>query len=456
MPALVVALKPVHRSEIAATKRHLHRRDTQTWSTSHVDPERSRYNVTLIGSGDVERDINADINGIEMSRKARTPGRDVVACEVVISVGKPFFGLQKDTSLTVEDCERLQKDTDFRHWLAVLVSALKAEGCIAAELHLDETTLHVHATMSCRTQNRRKGKDSRTGKQSKSKRCRSTKGDVVLAYEPLYGMPRGLYKLGTASKEKREKMEKQPEYQKVLKEYGMGEHYDSTKTPAGKFQTRLWEAIGKPFGLTRGEAASTTNKKGMTVKEWRIQQADKKLNDEIKAHQQENAQKIKEIKSQSFTNLPKFKDSCDKINKSLGDSEENMTALVDIIEHIQTSTERFAAKHHLNIESFSRKMQAALAKAEKARSEEKKIRAAGDDALAAMAAGMAAAFKKEADPEERRLSASEAEAEAAKAEPPIIDETPGVAEGFERWREKRKTAAIYKNMNNQAIQHHNM
>ena len=67
MPALVAKIKPIRRGDINATARHWHRNDVKKWSTAHVDPSRSQYNETLIGSGDVSADLHAEIDGVSMA-----------------------------------------------------------------------------------------------------------------------------------------------------------------------------------------------------------------------------------------------------------------------------------------------------------------------------------------------------------------------------------------------------
>ena len=375
MPALVAKVKPVCRSAIKSTARHWQRQDSLRWSTAHVDPSRTQYNEVLIGSGDVEADIHRNIDGICMARASKAPSKDIIAAELVISWGKPAFGLEPEVPLTVADCQRLQNDPDFCRWKAAAVAWLQANGCIAAILHEDEETPHLHCIMSVRTERKRKQKDG--------KRTRSKKTDEVLSYKASpYGMPSDLYQLSRAQGEKRKKMEAQPEYKAVLAKYNMGDHYDSSKTPLGIFQTRVWEALGKDFGFSRGESASITGKRGLTVKQWRQLQADKKLNDEIVRYKEENSQRLREIKSQSLQNIGVFKNICDDLNVLIGDVAPKLKSFGNIVKHIKESVERYAAKHNLDNQIFQEKLAKKLAvaqeKAVEARVAEQKVKQSAD------------------------------------------------------------------------------
>ena len=259
-------VKQITRGSIAATSRHNMREDVEHWSTEHVDSERSEFNVLLIGHN-TKDDICEDIAGCDMRHNSKkNPKDDVIAAEFILAPSKEWLAHLLNVpefACTPESCVQLEENHEFLKWLIETTEALKRERCISAILHMDETTPHIHAVCSV------KMKRESSAKTEKSKR-RSKKSEFVLSFTNYYGTRGENFCLANARGEKREKLEKK-----------YGRKYDSLSTPLGQLQTRLWEKIGKPFGMDRGEAASETGIKGKSVKQWRIEQAKAKIDKEV-------------------------------------------------------------------------------------------------------------------------------------------------------------------------------
>lgn len=259
-------VKQITRRGISATDRHNMRTDAEHWSTEHVNTVCTPFNKVLIGSS-TGYDIKKDIDGCDMRRNSkRNPQEDIIAAEFVLAPSSEWLGSligQDDLKgCTPEICQKLHDNQQFQSWIAATVDALKEERCINAVLHMDETVPHVHCVCSVRMKRESKSKSE------KSKR-RSKKSEYVLSFSNYYGTRGQEYILASSQGKKRAALEKK-----------YGTTYDSTQTPLGQLQTRLWEKIGKPFNMGRGEAASTTGIRGISTKEWREKQAQKKIDEE--------------------------------------------------------------------------------------------------------------------------------------------------------------------------------
>ncbi len=304
-PKLAVSIKKVKRGAIQATHRHNMRQDVEHWSTEHVDKERIPYNMILIGKN-VKDDITEDIAGCDMKcNMKRNPQEDVIAAEYIISFGKPWTEMGiPDGPLTKETCENLKTNPNFLAWLVAVRQTLeKDERCVNAILHLDEETPHVHAVCSVKEKRESKAKTSKSARRSK-------KSEYVLSYNSYYGADRLTYQLGRATGEKRKKLEEK---------YGVT--YDSTQTPLGMLQTRLWKKIGKPFGLDRGEAASVTGIKHETPTEYRLriarEKADADTRKKIEAYQEKVADNVasekKEIDDKAISEISAYRSASDSL-----------------------------------------------------------------------------------------------------------------------------------------------
>ena len=209
----------------------------------------------------------------------KKPNDDPIAAEFVIAPSQEWLAHligESEFICTQETCDKLQKHPEFLKWLIETTEALKIERCISAVLHMDERTPHVHAVCSVKKKRESKSKSEKSKKRSK-------KSEFVLSYSNFYGTRGSDYCLAITTGEKREKLEKK-----------YGKKYDSLSTPLGQLQTRLWERIGQPFGMERGEAASVTGIKGKSVKQWRIEQGKAKVDSEVR-QEIEKYSKDKEI-----------------------------------------------------------------------------------------------------------------------------------------------------------------
>lgn len=286
----VSQIKKIERGHINAVARHLMREDKEQWSTAHVDKNRSCYNESIIGTKDTKADINGDIIGCDMSHNTkRNPVNDVIAAELVIAPSKEFLASilnRQEYEPTVETIIELKDNPEFKRFIDSVTEALRAENCIHAYLHFDENTPHIHAILSVKHKRESKSKSEKTKRRSK-------KSEYVLSFNHFFGTRGNEYVLSRSSGEKRRKLEEK---------YGV--KYDSLSTPLGQLQTRLFEKCGKPFGMKRGIAASETEIKGQSVKEWRekkaIQKIDKEVKEQIDRHKEcmnkELEDKKKEIK----------------------------------------------------------------------------------------------------------------------------------------------------------------
>ena len=197
----------------------------------------------------------------------KNPQNDIIAAEFILAPISEWLGhlvgLDDLDGCTPEICRQLLDNQEFKSWCSAVVEALREERCINCVLHMDEKVQHVHCVCSVKMKRESKAKSE------KSKR-RSKKSEFVLSYSYYYGTRGEDFKLATAKGEKRKALEQK-----------YGRKYDSTQTPLGQLQTLLWEKVGQPYGMERGEAASETGKKGISVKEWRIQNEKNKIDQEV-------------------------------------------------------------------------------------------------------------------------------------------------------------------------------
>ena len=269
-------VKQIHRNAINAVSRHNMRNDSENWSTAHIDKSRSRFNTILIGLNTAD-DIHDDIAGCDMMRNGKNPALDAIAAEFVIAPSKEWLQslIGDDLKLTTPEANQvLFSNETFLNWLIEVKKALKAERCINAVLHVDESVPHIHAVCSVKLERKSKAKSEKTKRRSK-------KSPFVLSFFHYYGTSGEDYFLGKSKGQKREALEKK-----------YGKKYDSTQTPLGQLQTRIWQKIGEPFGMKRGVAASTTGIKAKSVDQWRKEQKKK----EIEA---QNTKEIEEFKIQA-------------------------------------------------------------------------------------------------------------------------------------------------------------
>ena len=335
-------VKQITRGSIAATSRHNMREDVEHWSTEHVDSERSEFNVLLIGHN-TKDDICEDIAGCDMRHNSKkNPKDDVIAAEFILAPSKEWLAHLLNVpefACTPESCVQLEENHEFLKWLIETTEALKRERCISAVLHMDETTPHIHAVCSV------KMKRESSAKTEKSKR-RSKKSEFVLSFTNYYGTRGADFCLANARGEKREQLEKK-----------YGRAYDSLSTPLGQLQTRIWEKIGKPFAMDRGEAASETGIKGISVKEWRIAQGKLKVDTEVRQAIEKYSQaKKEEIDAFKLSENDRVQEQCKEI-RSQADSyiSSFTTSMIEAVNNQKLSISKESKKRLEEFEEQKKK-----------------------------------------------------------------------------------------------------
>ena len=150
-PSVVMNIRYVTMNEIEAVSRHQH--DRRSDKTSAIWPERSHLNRVLAGDGTQKTSLNKIIEeGVKPpSKRAREP-----YIQMVLGASPEYFR-DPDQGPGEWNSERLEK------WVDATMSWLRSEygqDLTHADLHLDETTPHMHVliTPTYERKRRRPGK----------------------------------------------------------------------------------------------------------------------------------------------------------------------------------------------------------------------------------------------------------------------------------------------------------
>ena len=267
-----VRLEPVGKADIAGRGRHNSRTG---YIPENVDPSRTAFNVPLIGDDACEA-IWQDIAGLDQARAGR---REIVCAEVVSSFPTELLGNVSSGAKGAIEC---LESPIFQTWIDTTLEVMRKHGAFHAVLHMDETTPHIHAFLSIKTE--RKG----------AKRDRSGKSKFVLNYAAHWGM-KGDKKTKDfyfAAGKVSHKPERLAEVEKL---YNM--KYDPAITPLGKLQTEFAEAYQSAgLNMERGESVLTTQERHKSFHEKEADDKRKAIEAEI---DRENQEKLEQYRKQS-------------------------------------------------------------------------------------------------------------------------------------------------------------
>ena len=125
----------------------------------NADPERTKTNVELVGSGDYTKDVNSIIK----SENLHTQKNSVKAIEHIMTATPSFFQYTKREREIKDAKERMTaRNHRFRNWVIANRKFLEEfygpQSKIASmSLHLDESTPHIHAFIVPITEGKLKG-----------------------------------------------------------------------------------------------------------------------------------------------------------------------------------------------------------------------------------------------------------------------------------------------------------
>ena len=132
MAKAVFDIKSASASDLRALDRHCRERTSDGWSA--IDLERSHLNRILVGSGD---GVSASLKDWYRRTKARRPAKQSES---------PYYSLVLSAS-----SEYLESDANLELFLEETMTWLRdqvGDELVYAELHLDETTPHIHAVVA--------------------------------------------------------------------------------------------------------------------------------------------------------------------------------------------------------------------------------------------------------------------------------------------------------------------
>lgn len=136
MHKTVLRVAPVTQSNLTGMSHHHARTHSET--DVHVDHDLSKNNLTLIGSGDPESDVNDLVSQYRQAKKSDDP---IVAAEYILTAGKDYFD---------EDFPGWKSDSSvLQPWIDANLDFIRSKSHILGEpvsavLHLDEEAPHIH------------------------------------------------------------------------------------------------------------------------------------------------------------------------------------------------------------------------------------------------------------------------------------------------------------------------
>ncbi|EET2042154.1 hypothetical protein FKM59_005011 [Escherichia coli] len=180
----IIRAEKTKRSGIAGKNSH----NMRLRETPNADPKRKDLNEVLIGTGDLKTDLQ---NRIDETNAFIRNKETVVSTELILTASPEFF-----------DKNKPEKN---REWVDEQVNFLKKEygdNCINAVLHLDETTLHIHAFVTPIMKNEKNNRMEFNNKSYFGVGGYKTLQNKYFSHNEKFGLKRGVEKNTTASNHK--------------------------------------------------------------------------------------------------------------------------------------------------------------------------------------------------------------------------------------------------------------
>lgn len=148
MPQVSLRIQKLKCSNIAGTKKH----NQREYQPDNADPEKAKLNEVFIGSGNIDDLVFSRISEqgaqfIESGKNAST-----IAVEMVISASPEYF---RDDPSNVGMFDQ-QKMADWRDANLAFLQNKYGDNLVRVDLHLDETTPHMHAIITPLVEKQRK------------------------------------------------------------------------------------------------------------------------------------------------------------------------------------------------------------------------------------------------------------------------------------------------------------